>query len=139
MDPVLTLGDKNDPALEEVIRANFRAHAQAKGLTADFAPLTIHVEQDGVLLGGLVGRTGRGWLYVEFLALPMAGHGGGLGRRLMAMAEAEAVRRGCTGAYLYTNQFQAPGFYEKLGYREFGRLVHENPELTRIWYSKVLP
>lgn len=136
MDPTITLTDVADPALRDAIYANFRAHSDAKGLPANFQDLTLRVERDGALLGGLIGRTGRGWLLVELLALPMTEHGAGLGSQLMAMAEAEAIRRGCMGAYLHTVQFQAPGFYEKLGYREFGRLVHDNPLLTRIWFSK---
>jgi GNAT superfamily N-acetyltransferase len=42
--------------------------------------------------------------------------GRGLGRRLMAEAEAEAVRRGCRQLVLTTHTFQAPDFYRKLGY-----------------------
>ena len=138
-DPLYTLSDGEDASLREVIHDNFHAHSAAKGLPSDFRLLTIRLERDGALLGGLMGRTGRGWLSVDLLALPLAEHGSGLGSRLMAMAEAEAVRRGCRNAMLYTVQFQAPGFYEKLGYKEFGRLPTDDPRLTRIWFRKQLP
>ena len=36
--------------------------------------------------------------------------------------EAEAIRRGCKGAYLDTFSYQARPFYEKLGYEVFGTL-----------------
>ncbi len=137
-DPTLTVSEQDDAALRSVIHDNFAEHSAAKGLPGDFRPLAIRLERDGVLLGGLMGRTGRGWLSIDLLALPMAEHGGGLGRRLMAMAEAEALRRSCRNALLYTIQFQAPGFYEKLGYREFARLPHDDPSLTRIWFRKAL-
>jgi ribosomal protein S18 acetylase RimI-like enzyme len=139
MDPSLHLTDKPDPQLRDVITANFNAHAATLGIPSDFRDLAIELRRDGVLLGGLQGKTGRGWLYIELLALPMTEQGGRVGSRLMAMAEAEAVRRGCHGAYLYTAAFQAPGFYQKLGYQEFSRLVHDDPRLTRIWFSKRLP
>lgn len=43
-----------------------------------------------------------------------------VGTRMMAEAESEARRRRCRAIVLYTISFQAPGFYEKLGYRVFG-------------------
>ncbi len=138
-DPVFTLSDAYDPALRDAIYDNFIAHAAANGLPSDFRLLAIRLEKDGVLLGGMMGRTGRGWLSVDLLALPISEHGAGIGTRLMAMAEREAARRGCHDALLYTAKFQAPGFYEKLGYQEFARLPHDNPELTRIWFHKRLP
>ena len=138
MDPEVSLTDEPDPGLRDAITANFRAQSAVHGLPGDFRPLAVEVRRGSVLLGGLSGRTGRGWLYVELLALPMAEQGHGLGRRLMAMAEAEAIRRGCKGAFLNTIAYQAPVFYEKLGYREFGRLPDDDRRLDRIWFSKRL-
>ncbi len=136
--PVLTLSDQADDALRAVIVDNFDAHSLAAGVPSDFRLLAIRMERDGALLGGLMGRTGRGWLAVEYLALPMAEQGRGFGRQLMAMAESEAVQRGCHSAFLNTIAFQAPGFYQKLGYREFARLEDDNPALSRIWFRKRL-
>ena len=132
----LILSTQADPALIDAISANFVAHSASKGLASDFRSLNIRAERAGVLLGGLAGRTGRGWLYIEFLSLPMAEQGSGIGRRLVAAAEQEATRRGCVGAFLNTFAFQAPGFYRRLGYQEFARLAHDDPQQTRIWFQK---
>ena len=47
--------------------------------------------------------------------------GQGLGERLLADFEAEARSRGCTHVFVTSFTFQAPGFYEKQGYREIFR------------------
>ena len=48
---------------------------------------------------------------------------------------AEARRRGCARAHLTTYSFQAPGFYEKLGYRIrhiFEGLPEGHSQLTMV-------
>ena len=136
--PTLTLTEAYDPALDAVIHANFLDHARAGNVPSDFRPVVIHVRQDGAVLGGLVGRTVRQWLFIDTIALPVAAAGQGLGRQLIGMAEAEAIARGCFGSFLQTVEFQAPGFYERLGYHEYARLPHGVDErLTRIWFAKI--
>ena len=39
---------------------------------------------------------------------------------------------------LYTISFQAPGFYERLGYRRFGTLDCDPPGTSRIFFVKEL-
>jgi GNAT superfamily N-acetyltransferase len=62
---------------------------------------------------------------------------GGVGRRLMAEAEGQAHSLGCHSAWVDTFTFQAPAFYAKLGYREFGRLDYPSDH-KRIFLQKQL-
>ena len=59
---------------------------------------------------GVLGRSYFGLLRVERFYLPENLRSGGLGGRILAMAEEEGRRRGCTRAVLSTLHFQAPGF-----------------------------
>ena len=74
---------------------------------------------DGRILGGFSGETFRDWLHVIRLWVDESVRGQGIGKALMAQAEAEAIKRGCHSCYLYSGSFQAPQFYPKLGYKEF--------------------
>src|SRR6266508_2948506 len=76
----------------------------------------------GMIRGGLLGHVWGGWLHITDLWLEESMRGGGLGRRLVETAEAEARAGNCGYVYLDSHSFQAPDFYKKLGYEEFGRL-----------------
>lgn len=90
----------------------------------------------GALQGGAECALSLGWLHVGTLWVAAPHRGQGLGRRLMAAAEALARAEGCRGVHLNTLSFQAPGFYAKLGFTEVGRLADMPPGQTRHWFAK---
>ena len=92
----------------------------------------------GAPVGGMLARTGHGYLHVRYLAVPEGMRGQGFGRRLMAAAEAEAMRRGCHAAWLHTLSFQARAFYERLGYVVFGVLEDYPPGHQALFMRKAL-
>ena len=95
-------------------------------------------DADGELAGGVSGRTLYGWLLIHVVWVREDLRGTGLGARLMTLAEAEAIRRGCTGAQVDTVTFQAPGFYTRLGYREVGTVKDFPPGYRRHFFEKRL-
>lgn len=120
----------------EVILGGLHAFMLAKTGSAP-TPLAVLVrDETGNVVGGLAGRLSAAWLYVELFWLPETLRGTGLGTRVMLAAEAEAVRRGCIGAHLDTYDYQAPGFYRKLGYEVFGSIEDHPPGHTRFWMRK---
>lgn len=92
------------------------------------------------LIGGLTARTHsiRAWLEISAIFVDAAWRGQGIGRYLMTQAEIEGKRRGCLYSRLSTSEHQAPRFYEKLGYRLYGKLADIPPGETAYYYYKRL-
>ena len=83
----------------------------------DFCPLAVFVRdpQTGRVIGGLHGQSEFGLVYVAWFFLPEDRRRARIGSRVLAMAEEEGRRRGCTRIAL-TLSIEAPGFYLKQGY-----------------------
>lgn len=95
----------------------------AAGRPTGYQPMVLHVlDEAGRPVGGLLGFALFDWLFVELLFVPEAARGQGMGSQLIARAEAFAREQGLAGVWLDTFSFQAPGFYEKLGYAVFGSI-----------------
>jgi ribosomal protein S18 acetylase RimI-like enzyme len=62
----------------------------------------------------------------------------GLGRELLTAVEDQARGRGCRWAKLNTWEFQAPEFYERLGYLVYGREIDYPPGHTNYLMRKDL-
>lgn len=113
-------------------------HSQEAGSPFVETDVSIEATEDGKLLGGLSGKAHLGWLYVRMLATAPDARGGGVGAKLMQRGEEVAREMGLAGVYLDTYDFQAPGFYEKIGYTEMGRLPAAGGHPQRIWFRKLL-
>ncbi len=87
-----------------------------------YSPVNFFLRDAGdEVVGGLLGSIWGGVLFIRILWVSDALRGQGFGRRLMEMAERRGVERGCRHVFVDTFSFQAPGFYEKLGYRIYAR------------------
>ena len=86
-------------------------------------PLNIvEYDADGNIIGGILGGTYWGWMYVDILWVHEDHRGKGIGSKLLTEAETEAKARGCHHVHLDTMSWQAPKFYEKHGYSVIGIL-----------------
>lgn len=135
----IELSQTNTEEERLAILAPLHAYNFAKAGIAKSKPLTLLVrdEQDAIL-GGLYGRLVCQWLFIDLLAVPEQGRGQGIGSKLMQMAEDLARESGCIGIWLDTFDFQAPQFYEKLGFSQFGELVDYPPGHKRHFFQKRL-
>jgi GNAT superfamily N-acetyltransferase len=64
--------------------------------------------------------------------------GQGLGKTILLAAETEALRRGCDQMVLTTHSFQAPEFYERLGYERKYAIVGSPRNHSNIVFVKAL-
>jgi GNAT superfamily N-acetyltransferase len=120
------------PEMTEAVNSELRQFNQAvnphfyKALSQpgnEAKALNIFVyDQEGQICGGLFAETLFLWLKISIMAVREDLRGQGIGTELMAIAEAEAWKRGCKHAYVDTMDYQAPNFYLRLGYRVAGHL-----------------
>ena len=77
---------------------------------------------EGNIIGGILGGTYWGWMYIDILWVREDCRRNGIGSKLLATAEKEAVKRGCHHVHVDTMSWQAPYFYKKHGYEVLGVL-----------------
>ncbi|CNH51969.1 putative acetyltransferase [Yersinia thracica] len=132
----INVTDKPNPEDEEYVIDGLWAHND-KTQPVDIHPLFLTVTDDnGKVVAGLVARTWWGGLEIQYLWVSDEYRKSGYGRQLMEKAEEEALKRGCHMAYVDTFDFQAKGFYEKLGYRAYGNLGGYAKKHTRHYLAK---
>jgi ribosomal protein S18 acetylase RimI-like enzyme len=122
-----------------VVRAGMRRYTESRVPFEEYADLAlVGRADDGAVVAAALGETGRGWLHVSVVWVDERCRGQGLGTQLVNAMEAEAIRRGCGGAYLDTFSYQARPFYEKLGYEVFGTLEDYPAGHQRFYMRKKL-
>jgi GNAT superfamily N-acetyltransferase len=92
-------------------------------------------DEAGEMVAGIKGVTGWDWLYVQVLWVAEKLRGGGMGTKLLEMAEDLARERGCKYSCLSTFSFQARPFYQKRGYEVFGELP-EYPGRETMYFMR---
>ncbi|VVO08022.1 GNAT family N-acetyltransferase [Pseudomonas fluorescens] len=127
--------DEREAILEPLMAHNI---AQVGDAGLEKFALLVRDDQSEQIHGGLYGKISGNWLFIELLGVSEQVRGQGIGSRLMAMAEDLARKKECVGIYLDTFDFQAPVFYQKLGFTQFGRLDDYPPGHQRYFFQKRL-
>ncbi len=95
----------------------------------------VTVKDAGIIIGGAQCASVWNWMFVKLLWVKEDLHHQGLGTRIMSRVEKEAKDRGCIGIHLDTFEFQALGFYQKLGFEIFGE-IEDHPKGYKRHYLK---
>ncbi len=119
----ITITDNPDPNDVQIIENGLTAFNLQHAPPEKYQRLVVVLRAvDNRIVGGILGNTWWGWLRIDVLWIDEAVRDQDWGTRVMAAAEAEAIRRGCHHSFLDTMSFQALPFYLKLGYTVFGQL-----------------
>lgn len=124
---------------DQAARASLRQYNAANaGVAKSKQPFAVMAYAGDRLAGGAIGSFYWGWLHIELLWTEEHFRGHGLGRTLMHEVEARAREMGLTGIYLWTQSWQAGGFYAKLGYEQFVEFKDFPPGHSRFGFRKYL-
>ncbi|QLE86404.1 GNAT family N-acetyltransferase [Shewanella sp. Scap07] len=122
------------------LSAGFERHSQglqAPEYECEWLNWTV-VDEQGKLIGALTGQLLWDWLYIDELWVDDSCRGTGLGKQLMQGAESYAAELQLSGLWLWTQSWQAPGFYQRLGFIEFTRFEDFPKGHSRIGLRKTL-
>jgi GNAT superfamily N-acetyltransferase len=138
--PDIFVTDVIDGPTEEAIGGGLNRFNDAVTGAGDRRPLAVVLRdpETGEILGGAIGRTSLGLAFLDLFFVPELLRGSGLGSEVLRLFEDEGRRRGCRSAVLYTISFQAPGFYQRNGWRRFGEIPCDPPGTSRIFMTKQL-
>ncbi|PYN51175.1 MAG: GNAT family N-acetyltransferase [Candidatus Rokuibacteriota bacterium] len=141
MAPPEDIRIENDPRREDLALLDERLYefnAAASGVDDGRSLAIFASDAEGTIVAGLHGWTWGGTGFVQAIWVHEKLRRRGLGARLLAAAEAEAVRRGCHQMHLDTHSYQAPAFYRRNGYDVIGELPGWPGADIRIFLRKML-
>lgn len=105
--------------------------SRAINLSVDHQPFGLLAYDGDKLIGSVIGKTFFNWLHVDLFWVADDYRGQGLGTKLMQQAANIARQAGLDGIEVWTQSWQAPEFYRKLGYEEFSVIEDFTPGRKR--------
>ena len=94
-------------------------------------------DEENNIIGGLYGINYSNTLFIKYLWVSEQHRHQHMGRQLMSQAENYAREHGITDLYLDTFSFQAPKFYEQLGFERVGQYTgYPTKGVDRIFFQK---
>jgi GNAT superfamily N-acetyltransferase len=135
------LAFEEDPTPEEIRFLEDRLYefnVAATGIADGRALAVLVRDDDGQIVAGACGHTWGGCCEIRQVWVKESLRHRGLGRALMDAAEGEARRRGCAQMLLTTHSFQAPRFYERLGFHVIASTTDYPQGHQQLLFRKLL-
>lgn len=135
----MTIHTTDQPTTDDLdqLRASLRAFNQSVTGLSTYHQIYIKAEnKHKELIGGIYGKIAWQWLYIDLLWVHPEYRQAGLGKTLMQAIEKEANARDIFAYYVSTASFQAPVFYQKMGYQICGEIKDLPPGYTTYYLKK---
>ena len=121
VEDILPSGDDLMQLRNNLKADNRRRVPELRTLDAQQDMCVTAYDDQGIMIGGVVGEAEFGWLYIDTIWVSSSLRHGGIGSRLMRAVEQAAYQQGMRYSRLITSSFQALPFYLKLGYTVSGQ------------------
>lgn len=137
----------NDNSLYDVIGTNLHSYNRSKCQWikdhTDAIPTAKKYYNFGVyendkLIGGAIGFIEYGWYFLEELYIDEHYRGNSIGTKIINEIEKCAKENNAIGVRMETWDFQAKGFYEKMGYKVYATFEDCPPGTTDYFLRKKL-
>ena len=131
--------DEESEAVGAFIHSGFTRYGRESGVALNYEDFGFAAEEpDGTIAGVITGRAYYNEVHIADLIVAEGRRRSGLGTRLVRAVEEAFRGRGYDIITLTTFGFQAPAFYQKLGYEvEFVRRSRD-PKLDKYFLRKEL-
>lgn len=131
------ISEKVDPAEKRAVIDALVAYNDSRAPKEEYKEIERYIKNDDEkVVGGVIGYTHWGWLFIKQLWVDESIRGKGAGAMLMGSIESAAAERGCEWVWLDTFDFQALPFYQKLGFEVFSTLDDFPKGHRRIFLKK---
>lgn len=123
--------------LEQIIEEEFEKYEAKYRVACNYTPFYFVAKENDEIVGVITGFTCFLEIYIDDLIVMENYRGKNIGTQLIKIVEKYYKNYGLNNINLCTYEFQAPKFYEKLGFQlEFIRKNKDNPKLNKYYYVK---
>ena len=138
-EAIITRVDEETEEIGAFINEGFARYGRQNGVALNYDGFCfVARDGDGRIIGAVTGRAYYDEVHIGDLIIAEEHRRKGLGRRLCRAVEDAYRGRGYRTVTLTTFGFQAPAFYEKLGFEiEFVR-KNDDPKLCKYFLKKAL-
>ena len=104
----------------------------------DDKPFSVLARSQDRVVGALIGKIFFNWLDAELVWIERPFRRSGIGQAVLRKAEEKARGLNLTGIYLWSQSWQAPDFYRKLGFEQLAEFGNFPPGHKRLGFRKYL-